>query len=183
VVKYHGLGHRHLARSGFLVRPLLNGGTLGGRRTMAQDVNQDRDGGALFQDVQFEVTHLCGTVVDQLLGVIAYEDDLRPALILLKPSRGLWQWFYLDVGAGFWEQWPDSVVEDVTADDAYKYVDYADLFGLRGADILEVTCEPVTVGCSSQISVRLSCGTLLLSPQDANDFESSSVVSFTPRPV
>jgi hypothetical protein len=29
VVEYHGLGHRHLKRRGLLMRPQLNGGTLG----------------------------------------------------------------------------------------------------------------------------------------------------------
>jgi len=33
-VKYHGLARRHLMASGFLMRPLLNGGTLGGRKPM-----------------------------------------------------------------------------------------------------------------------------------------------------
>jgi hypothetical protein len=31
VVKYHGLARRHLLPPRFLMRPLLNGGTLGGR--------------------------------------------------------------------------------------------------------------------------------------------------------
>jgi hypothetical protein len=31
VVKYHGLARRHLMPLGFLMRPLLNGGTFGGR--------------------------------------------------------------------------------------------------------------------------------------------------------
>ena len=31
-MKYHGLGHSHLLPLGFLMRPLLNGGTLGGRK-------------------------------------------------------------------------------------------------------------------------------------------------------
>jgi hypothetical protein len=34
VVKYHGLARRYLHCSGFLMRPLLNGGTLGGRETL-----------------------------------------------------------------------------------------------------------------------------------------------------
>ena len=33
VVKYHGLGRRHLQPRGFLMRPLLGGGTLGGQRS------------------------------------------------------------------------------------------------------------------------------------------------------
>ena len=37
MVKYHGLAHRHLMPSGFLMRPLLNGGTLGGRPMLAWD--------------------------------------------------------------------------------------------------------------------------------------------------
>jgi hypothetical protein len=32
VVKYHGLGHRYLLPLGLLIRPLLNGGTLGAPR-------------------------------------------------------------------------------------------------------------------------------------------------------
>jgi hypothetical protein len=35
VVKYHGLGHRYLWSLGFLMRPLLNGGTLGGPSKMS----------------------------------------------------------------------------------------------------------------------------------------------------
>jgi len=39
VVMYHGLARRHLMHLGFLMRPLLNGGTLGGRgRVMANPV-------------------------------------------------------------------------------------------------------------------------------------------------
>jgi hypothetical protein len=34
VVKYHGLARRYLAPPRFLMRPLLNGGTLGGRQAM-----------------------------------------------------------------------------------------------------------------------------------------------------
>jgi len=34
VVKYHGLARRYLTGRGFLMRPLLNGGTLGGRSVM-----------------------------------------------------------------------------------------------------------------------------------------------------
>jgi len=147
---------------------------------MDHNVHHTQEAGSLFQDVRFEVTHLRGAVVDELVGVIAYHDDLQPALILLKPSRGFWQQFYLDVGGGFWEQWPDSVIDDMCADEAYKYVDYAERFGLRGAEILEIKCEPAAAEIGSHISVRLSRGTLLLAPQDANDIESSSVVSFTP---
>jgi hypothetical protein len=36
VVKYHGLARRHLLPLGLLMRPLLNGGTLGGRMTSDQ---------------------------------------------------------------------------------------------------------------------------------------------------
>jgi hypothetical protein len=35
VVKYHGLARRHPLPSRLLMRPLLNGGTLGGRKHMA----------------------------------------------------------------------------------------------------------------------------------------------------
>jgi hypothetical protein len=33
VVKYHGLARRYWTALGFLMRPLLNGGTLGGRHS------------------------------------------------------------------------------------------------------------------------------------------------------
>jgi hypothetical protein len=36
VVKYHGLAHRHLQALGFLMRPQLNGGTLGGQRNAGE---------------------------------------------------------------------------------------------------------------------------------------------------
>jgi hypothetical protein len=36
VVKYHGLARCYLLRLGFLMRPLLNGGTLGGRRLVTR---------------------------------------------------------------------------------------------------------------------------------------------------
>jgi len=38
VVKYHGLARRYLTRLGLLMRPLLNGGTLGGRKQVSKDV-------------------------------------------------------------------------------------------------------------------------------------------------
>jgi hypothetical protein len=38
VVTYHGLGHRHLNRRGFLMRPQLNSGTLGRHRTVVMGV-------------------------------------------------------------------------------------------------------------------------------------------------
>jgi hypothetical protein len=140
----------------------------------------NENAGRLFQDVQFDVTHLRGAIVDEVVGVIAHDDDLQPALILLKPSDCPWQQFFLDVGVGFWEQWPDSVIGDTRADDAYKHVDYAVRFGLRGAMILDITCRPVVLGGGSQISVGLSSGTLMLAPMDAYDMESRSVVSFIP---
>jgi hypothetical protein len=37
VVKYHGLARRYLTPPHFLMRPLLNGGTLGGRRMLTVD--------------------------------------------------------------------------------------------------------------------------------------------------
>jgi hypothetical protein len=37
VVNYQGLGHRHLTHPVFLMRPQLNGGTLGGRRLRMND--------------------------------------------------------------------------------------------------------------------------------------------------
>jgi hypothetical protein len=147
---------------------------------MNHKVDKTQEAGRLFQDFRFEVTHLRGAIVDELVGVIAYHDDLQPALILLKPSHGFWQAFFLDVGAGVWEQWPNSVIDDTCADDAYKHVDYAERFGLRGAEILEIKCESAAAELGSYISIRLSRGTLLLAPQDANDSESPSVVSFTP---
>ena len=50
----------------------------------------------------------------------------------LKASRGLWQQFFLDAGAGFWEQWPDAIVSETLADDAYRHVEYAGRFNIRG---------------------------------------------------
>jgi hypothetical protein len=39
VVKYHGLARRYLTPPRFLMRPLLNGDTLGGRQTMRSDLD------------------------------------------------------------------------------------------------------------------------------------------------
>jgi hypothetical protein len=42
VVKYHGLASRHVTRPRFLMRPQLNGGTLGGRRGGGSHMIQER---------------------------------------------------------------------------------------------------------------------------------------------
>ena len=143
------------------------------------DVNDRDRTGRLFQDIHFEVTHLQGCVVDELIGITAFGDDLQPALILLKPAGRPWQKFFLDACIGFWEQWSDS--DDVArrADDAYDYVDYAERFGARGATIQEIRCEPVAPDMSSRIVVRLSSGTLVLTPEDPNAIDSRSRLSFT----
>jgi len=45
VVGYHGLARRYLIPLRFLMRPLLNGGTLGGRRELGRHDNRDSAGG------------------------------------------------------------------------------------------------------------------------------------------
>ena len=47
VVKYHGLARRYLQRARFLMRPLLNGGTLGGREKVLPVENSEVVAGAL----------------------------------------------------------------------------------------------------------------------------------------
>jgi hypothetical protein len=94
-------------------------------------VSQTNHSGRLFQDYRFAVTHLQGCAVEELIGVIADEDDLQPAHILLKPVDRPWQKFFLDVGIGIWEQWPDLDIADFCADDGYRYVDYAERFEVR----------------------------------------------------
>ncbi len=64
VVKYHGLARRQLLPLGFLMRPLLNGGTLGGPRFAAQPVMPDR----------------LKRLRDRVRGL---EEDARPASALL----------------------------------------------------------------------------------------------------
>jgi hypothetical protein len=127
------------------------------------------------------VTHLQSCVVEELIGVIAYEHDLEPALILLKPVNRPWQKFFLDVGAGFWEQWPDLNIVDFCADDAYQYIDYAERLKVRGAIILEISCAPVVAltEWGSRILIRFSTGVLTLSPEDPGDMESGAVVVFS----
>ena len=107
-------------------------------------------------------------------------DELQPALVPLKASRGLWQQFFLDVGAGFWEQWPDAIVSETLADDAYRHVEYAGRYSLRGMTILDIACRPAAPGGAAQILIRLSLGMLSLAPLDAQDMESPSVLSFVP---
>lgn len=128
---------------------------------------------------RFNVTHLRGCVVGELKGVVAYDDKLQPALVFLKPVDRPWRHFFLDVGAGFGEQWSDCENADTRVDDSYKHVDYAELFGLRGALIKTIDCGPVADEGSSQILARLSCGVVTLAPQDPRNWESPSKLSFT----
>ena len=110
--------------------------------------------------------------------MIAYEDELQPGLLLLKPSNQQWQLFFLDVGFGVWEQWLEVDSNQLREDDSYKYVDYAEQFELRGANILEIICQPAGENMNPLISLRLSCGTVLLASENAYDIESPSKISF-----
>jgi hypothetical protein len=143
-------------------------------------MKQSEEIGRLFQDYQFEVTHLRGCIIEKLIGVIANEDrdELQPTLLLLKPAYWLWQRFFLDMGAGFWEQWLATDIEQELADDNCKYVDYAERFALRGAKIREINCQPAGENMNPLISLRLSCGTFLLESQNAHDIESRSIILF-----
>lgn len=130
-----------------------------------------------FQDTQFVLTHLNGSLVDELLGVTAHEIELQPALVLLKPRAGMWQRFFLDVCFGVWEEQADLDISEYYDDDSFGVVDYASRFALRGATLLEVRCDPVD-SINSRILLRLSVGDFQLGPTDPNTFDSRSVVSF-----
>jgi hypothetical protein len=54
VVDYHGLGRRRLALDGLLMRPQLNGGTLGGRRALMPD-NETREDSKRMSKVDQEI--------------------------------------------------------------------------------------------------------------------------------
>jgi hypothetical protein len=75
VVKYHGLARRYLMPSGFLMRPLLNGGTLGGRST---------------DMVRTDLTKSQRRRLAELAG-LAYQRDLDAELAKLEAEFQKWR--------------------------------------------------------------------------------------------
>jgi hypothetical protein len=78
VVQYYGLAHRQLLPSGFLMRPLLNGGTLGGR--MSSHEHGFPSGGWPFEDPQDVAAISCRHILDG-----------RPILRVTHDDDGSWQ--------------------------------------------------------------------------------------------
>ena len=72
VVKYHGLARRHLQPLGFLMRPLLNGGTLGGLHTVSRQDSRDTDR-----------AYRCAPSLAPLAATVRVSSNFRFA----------WQWF------------------------------------------------------------------------------------------
>jgi hypothetical protein len=139
------------------------------------------DDGRLFQDYRFEVDHVRHGVIDQLVALVLDDDtDLQPTLLSLQVRGQPWQRCFLDVGAGFWEQWSDVDPADEADDEGVRIVDYAERFELRGAEILRAYCEPEGPDLASTIHLLLTKGTLALRAQDPRGIEPCSYVTFEP---
>jgi hypothetical protein len=137
------------------------------------------DDGRLFQDHQFEVAHLRHAVIEQLIALIVDDrGDLEPTLLYLKVQGQPWQKCFLDVGAGFWEQWSHVDPAEVADDDGIRAVDYAERFGLRGVAILGVHCEREGPDLASRIRLVLATGTLALRPRDPKGIDPCSWATF-----
>lgn len=132
----------------------------------------------LFQNHTFEVTHLRGCTVEALVGMVD-PADMHPYIVLLKPSELPWQMLFLDIGAGFWEEWTDEEAAEQLADADETFVDYAAQFGLGGAEIGEIVCQPMAEEAQSAISIQFASGTLRLAPSDPHDIGCDAQISFS----
>jgi hypothetical protein len=118
-------------------------------------------------------------VIEELIALIVEDGgDLEPTLLYLKVQGLPWQKCFLDVGAGFWEQWSDVDPLDDADDDDVRSVDYAEHFGLRGVSVLGVQCEREGADLASKIRIVLATGTLSLRPVDPKGIDPCSYATF-----
>lgn len=98
--------------------------------------------GRVFQDFNFTVEGFAGKKLEQLIGVEHPEKPwYGPFLFYLKAEGQVWHQFYLELGAGFWE----NIEEPETDDESYLFKDYATLHDLQGKIFQKIHCMNGTV--------------------------------------
>ena len=85
---------------------------------------------------------------------------------------------FLDAGIGFWETW--SKDEAFSGYEDNGRIDFADRWGLSGAEVLKAECfgsDLVESGLSS-FRIELTMGALNFGYADLNDMESETILDF-----
>lgn len=97
----------------------------------------------LYQDTDFIVSGLNGSMVHELIGLVDQSNpDTVPIVVTLKTEKKSWFRFFLSAGLAFWEEW--EAIDDDT-DDETRLVDYADMYSVRNKVITAITCIDSTM--------------------------------------
>lgn len=132
-----------------------------------------KSAGRMYQDYNFVVPGFDGCAVEEILGLVDIDAPAnQPIVVMLKAANHSWQRFYLDVGAGFWEDCAEFI--DEAEENETRIVDYASLFDLKGKIISSIACK------DSQIEIKFESGSeLLLRLVDEKDLDSDSELLIT----
>jgi hypothetical protein len=172
VVKYHGLARRYLTAPGFLMRPLLNGGTLGGPMTRG-----DPDRRQSFQDNSFDVTYARGDVLERLLGF--GEAPEYPQKLLLRLGGNGWCSLFLSAFIAHWDALSETEVVEMHQDyEGIPLIDYGKQFNLDESRVLAITCTPL--GGAASVVLEFEAGSLRLHVVDPPDPHSDSALAWQP---
>jgi len=128
--------------------------------------------GRLYQHDAFRSSDLRGNVIEEARCWYEKPGDRggRCSMLWLKPRGRLWQKFFLDVGAVFWEEWSDESTFE-TFDDLGDEVQPLDT--VRGLQIGEIEAAPF--GSDNRSGLRIALGrdgAICLLPADIHDLES-----------
>ena len=128
---------------------------------------------------QFKLDDLCGQRIRALIGYSEGDSDQVVEMLFLRISDdGIWHRLFLDAGIGFWETWPKK--EAFSEYEKDRRIDFADRWGLLGAEILTAECFGsglVESGLSS-FRIELTMGALNFGYADLNDMESETILDF-----
>lgn len=99
--------------------------------------------------------------------------------VYLKVFGKNWQKYFLDAGAGFWEDAKTSnynELDDIEADESFVFKDYTQKLRLEGNTISKIYCEPNDENCRIIIKLNVN-GKIVLRCINSKVFDSGCEIT------
>lgn len=97
--------------------------------------------GRIYQDFDFTVSDFAYGFLEGLVGM-EDQEDRSPILVFIKIKNKNWHRFFLDVGAGFWENWGETELDTTEwEEDEVIYVDYIEKYDLKNKQVNSIICK------------------------------------------
>lgn len=121
----------------------------------------------------FEIQNFQNLEIEKLITCENLKDK-SVVFVYIKIYENNWQKYFLDAGAGFWE---DTMLEnyenldDIEEDENFKFNDYSKLFEIKNEKIKKIYCEPNDENCQVIIELN-SAKKIILRCKNSKIFDS-----------